>query len=456
MTMTYGATKQTKAAPRPVTVSHLQLVRILLYLASYVTLFRSTAMGYGYTTYVDFGQMDYALLGALNYVVAALVALYIVFDGPFVARKLLHSPSLLLFAALLLVTVVGSDDPMVSLRSFGVMLIITAPILALPARFGPASTFDVLRNFCSFAIILNLAYAIIFPQYAFQGGLNGILRGMFIHKNAFGTFMAVALVFALPKWRGLHLRSLQIKELVHAAACVIALLFLVLSRSASAWVMVAVFPCLYIGLRLILSIRNVYHRAAAWLFAVISTAFAVSFAYLFLFEELLLQLGRDATLTNRTKIWGSLFHLASDRPWLGHGFGIFSRPEAFAMYWGEFGWDATSTHNSYLELLLNIGYIPLAALAVIMARSMWSEVVGIRGDPRPDQLKRQVIVVLVLISALTEAYRLLGGTFFWLAFVVCLFVDRQEDRTAGWVGRADRPGPIFSPRLASTIRVAAN
>lgn len=396
---------------------------MVLHVTAYVSLFRSTAMGYGYPTYLEPGQVDFALLGAMNYVVAAFGILYVAVDAPFVAKALLHSPVVLAFGAVLLLTVAGSEDPLLSLRSFFVVLVVTLPALAIAARFGVDHAFEVVRRFCVFAVFLNLAYSLAFPHYAFQGGLSGFLRGMFSHKNAFGPFMAIAFVIVLPGWRGLDLRHLRMKELANAAACAIALVFVALSRSASAWVMIAAFPGLYVGCRLILSIRNSYYRASTWLISVVSVSVAALLTYIFLFQTLLLQLGRDETLTNRTKIWAALLDLVKDKPWLGHGFGLFSRPEAFARYWGEFGWEATSTHSTYIELLLNIGYIPVAVLALIVVRNLWISVVHCDEAPRRVMVRRQVIIVLVLISGVSEASRLMGGSFFWLVFVTCLFVS---------------------------------
>jgi exopolysaccharide production protein ExoQ len=435
-------------------VSHFQIVSLLLTLVVYLALFRSTGINYGYQSYYATStQLESGFTTALGYVVATLVIIYVVLDAAFILPWLLNSPTLLLCSGLLLITVIGSEEPLLSLKLFVTFAVMTFPVLAMVRRLGPQQAFDTLRKFCAFAVILNLIYSVAFPNYAFQGGVGGILRGMFKDKNTFGTFMVIAFIVTFPGSRDFFAKNFKIEGIIYMAAATIALGLALLSKSASVVIMLAACPVLCLVLWLILSLRNPHLASAAWLITVIAALFGILSAYVFYFEDLLAQLGRNATLSNRTRIWTALLRLVPDHPWLGHGFGVFSQPERFSRYWSEFGWEANSAHSSYIEQLLNLGYFPLAILALLLIKSVWTGVLNSSGHASLEDIKRQTLVIMILITGVTEASRFMGGSFFWLAFVICLFAYRRR-KAISRMRNAVRPAAFraeLSPRLRSTM-----
>ena len=217
--------------------SSAHLVYYLLIVASDVAYFRSSAMGYGYPSYQDqLGDADLRTLAVLNYCLAAMGAVYLVLDGPFLMRAMIRSPAILFGFLLILITFIVSDDPLYSTRAFLTVFFITLPVVAFGARFGVEHALDHFRRFCIAAIFLNLAYTAAFPHFAIMGGDAGF-RGMFSHKNQFGPFMAIAFVILFPSGK----RS-AVDNLVATGACLIAFAFVAVSRSASAWVMLMAAP----------------------------------------------------------------------------------------------------------------------------------------------------------------------------------------------------------------------
>ena len=85
-------------------LSHAQLVYLLLAITSYVALFRSTSMGYGYPAYQDqMGEADYGMLAVLNYCLAGLGAVYIIFDGIYFLQTIMRAPLIIFGFSLLLI-----------------------------------------------------------------------------------------------------------------------------------------------------------------------------------------------------------------------------------------------------------------------------------------------------------------------------------------------------------------
>lgn len=405
-------------------VAPMTLLGILLGLAAYIALFRSTSMGYGYPQFQDqMGEADYGMLAVLNYCLAALGLAYVVLDGAFVVRRLFAAPAVLIGCALLVPTFVASDDPLYSLRAFLTMAVVTLPAIAYAARFGVDRWFELLRRFCIAVVFINVVYVLAFPQYAIMGGGQG-LRGMFPHKNIFGPFMAIACIMLLPnfgRWK--------IDTYLASAALLIAVAFVGFSKSASAWVMLAAAPPIYLAPKMVLLVRHRISRVVmVSVFAVLLVA-AVLFTYFFLFDTILEMLGRNATLSNRTRMWWVLFGVAADDPLFGHGFAVFSHPPTFMQYWSAFGWNAESTHNSYLEMLLNIGYVGLSYWLGLFVIGAWKNLVIHEGRSR-TVVKQQIILIMVLISAFSQANHFFAPSFFWLTLVSSLFARNNADAAA--------------------------
>jgi O-antigen ligase len=419
-------------------LSQVQLLHFLLAIASYIALFRSTSMGYGYPSYQDqLGEADYGMLAVLNYCLAGLGAIYILLDGPFLLQTVMRAPIIIFGVFLLAITIVASEDPVYSARSFMTVFFITLPIVAFTSRFRIDRTLDLVRRFCVAAILANLLYTAAFPQFAIMGGDAGF-RGMFAHKNVFGPFMAISFVILLPSWK-----RLDINSFIAFAACIIAFVFVLLSRSASAWTMLLAAPILYFGLRLILFSRSRVTRFLATAASAIIALAVIAVSYAYLSDAFLSALGRDATLTGRTKMWAVLMDVTWEAPYFGHGFGIFSRPSEFTQFWQEFGWNAGSTHSSYIETLLNIGYGASAFWAVSLLGAVWKNLVNHRGNWSTNLAKQQIVAVMVLLSAFSQASHFFSGTFFWLSLLISLFKDTRTPPLPSQ-GINQRPRPLQS------------
>jgi exopolysaccharide production protein ExoQ len=89
-------------------------------------------------------------------------------------------------------------------------------------------------------------------------------------------------------------------------------------------------------------------------------------------EILLLGRGEDASnLTGRLPVWEALVPHISERLWLGFGYRAFwdkARVEEFRDYTG--GWQVPDAHNSYLEMVLNVGIVGAAPLFLAMLAAM--------------------------------------------------------------------------------------
>ncbi|WP_404338504.1 O-antigen ligase family protein [Sphingomonas sp. MMS12-HWE2-04] len=89
-----------------------------------------------------------------------------------------------------------------------------------------------------------------------------------------------------------------------------------------------------------------------------------------LVELLLKSAGKDATLTGRTYIWEKAFALIDARPVLGLGYNAFWRhgnidAEGIWLFAGIKERAGFNFHNSFLEILVHLGYVGLALYGIV-------------------------------------------------------------------------------------------
>jgi O-antigen ligase len=192
----------------------------------------------------------------------------------------------------------------------------------------------------------------------------GAWKGVFRQKNELG--LNCAITFGL----GLGYAPKSLLERVWRAGLMLLSVFLAYkSQSRESWVSMAVI--LFLAL-LIKPFRRLDQRSRfpvliAASFVVVSVTALV---YLNL-DSVLLLLGRDRTLTGRSNIWDYAMIDAVRHPWIGYGlYGFWQTPLAYDVI-VRAGWRMTSSHNSYLDVVISYGliglalYLPIPLMAVI-------------------------------------------------------------------------------------------
>jgi O-antigen ligase len=96
----------------------------------------------------------------------------------------------------------------------------------------------------------------------------------------------------------------------------------------------------------------------------------------------LLRMGRQeaaleesGTLTGRIPLWIELWDYVQQRPLLGHGYSAFWTAENFAAVESEIEWGPATAHSSYLECLLDLGWVGLVimllGILLLLIRLTW-------------------------------------------------------------------------------------
>jgi exopolysaccharide production protein ExoQ len=320
------------------------------------------------------------LLGA-----GALFALNPVASG----RNLLRFSLLMVLPLLALASSFWSDSPERTVRA-GLQIVATMAAAIIICTTLPRDRLVTILFVGMFAVAL-LALPTI-PGAALNGQP---LLGPFASKNIMAytalTLFGLAFTILVDGKRSAKLR------LIGLAAFIYALVVVGLAQSAGAYALLAMTAIIF-PLFLIFSRFNFAMRVALVILAVVIMGAAASFlpeieaAGGALREGVL---NKDATLTGRTYLWDFAFRMSAERPWLGHGYYAFWRignidAEGLWRYAGIRSRTGFNFHNSFVEMLVDMGRIGVAVLVLTCA--------GIVGSAFLRQVREPTVAMTFLLS----------------------------------------------------------
>jgi O-antigen ligase len=155
-------------------------------------------------------------------------------------------------------------------------------------------------------------------------------------------------------------------------------------------------------------------RKPAAMFIAVSTAVGFSLFALFVAPVLLESLGRNSTLTGRTQIWAAVLAQKTN-PFIGTGFESFWMGDRMLNVWSLSQNGIEESHNGYLELYVNLGWIGLVLLGCLIVTGFRNAMTLFRTDVHEGRL-RLALFTAVLIFVNTEAgFRMMSPD--WLAFI---------------------------------------
>lgn len=304
-------------------------------------------------------------------------------------RELLRFAPLLILPVFALVSAFWSDSPERTTRA-GLQILATIAAAIVICTTLPRDRLITIL-FVGILVVTILALPSI-PRVLATGRA---LLGPFASKNIMAytalTLFALSLTIAAD---GKRRTAMRIGAVAAAAYAIIVIL---LARSAGAYALlgmtVIIFPMF-----LIFSRFNFPIRIALVLLGLIVVVAAASFlpeieAAGDAFREGVLK--KNSTLTGRTYLWDFAFRISAERPWLGHGYYAFWRignidAEGLWRYSGIASRSGFNFHNSFVEMLVDMGRIGVALLAMTC--------VGIVGAAFVRQVRAPSVTMTFLLT----------------------------------------------------------
>jgi exopolysaccharide production protein ExoQ len=327
-----------------------------------------------------------------------------------------------------LISTAWSQTPEPTLRRSIALLLSTSFALYLVMRFDLRTVLDLLAvAFAVFVAVGILAAAIPGLGITPSGAYAGAWRGLSGNKNVFARTVAVgvallptAAVIGCITWR----RSVLI-------AWPILLCLLVLSQSATALVAavtgVLLGLVIYVGLGGRLGRVRVRPEIGVSLLALSAIVgfLTIHFGWFAILEAL----GRDPTLTGRTKLWAWAIDINRDRSWLGSGYRAFWQDGNTFYFSDYFYWDRglsgglfrgpDHSHSGYVDTYLDLGWLGVASLASVLGSALLLLRKCILQNNERLAIMFSVCLVFMLVYSITDKAILQQSEDLW--FLFCLF-----------------------------------
>jgi exopolysaccharide production protein ExoQ len=249
-------------------------------------------------------------------------------------------------------------------------------------------------------IFLVVLFSLLFGVYHYDpiDGTHSFV-GAFSSKNQLGFYGSLGVYFAIAALFILHERSIW--RLLALSVGGLSCYALFASQSATSIIATAITlaASACVALILMLAPRN---RKMLFLIAVVVLAVGIAGALNAGTIDLVLgAFGKDATLTGRTYLWSEGLRATADAPIVGvgyQGYWVQGFSEAERL-WEEFYIPTRSGfhfHNTYIEALVELGYIGLALVAVVIIGVVGGHVKRLLSERRNDESFLLLGVALML------------------------------------------------------------
>ena len=327
-------------------------------------------------------------------------------------RGLMRQPFLIAIFAIAALSVLWSVSPDQTSRRVFALAFTTLGGVVLAARYSWARLAEVIAATFAILAVCSLFTGLFVPAIGRMADtFPGSWRGLWEEKNTFGDNMAqgaaicAAAAFLNPR-----------RAMLWCGASALCFGLVLMSTSKTSLVAVLLAGA---SVGLVWAVRRgpVSAIAATWaaVIAVGAAAAVVLFASDFVFGLL----GKDATLTGRTKIWSAVMRQIDERPWQGFGYAAIWDETG---PWGPLAWithdagfRAHHAHNSWLEQWLSLGVPGLAAWAGLYLQTLVANLVALYRSK--GAYLALPFFVLFSLTSLTESIAVVYNDMRWVIFV---------------------------------------
>ncbi len=192
---------------------------------------------------------------------------------------------------------------------------------------------------------------------------------------------------------------------------------------------------------------------------VMMLSLSVSALFLNVGSGLVENLGRDPTLTGRTELWEQVLKLTPN-PILGTGFESFWLGKRLEKLWSMYWWHPNESHNGYLEVYLNLGWIGVLLLALLLVTGYRSVIRLLRREPEAGRLCLAYFFVGVAYNFTEAAIKTTGLV--WIVFALAITLipqlastNKQSFNENDALRSASDPAVAMIPRTSQPIAIGS-
>lgn len=379
----------------------------------------------------------FAWLLALD--VTALVLLFR-YHGHQVLAVMGQNKLLVVLTLLILVSCLWSTEPGVTLRRAAAYGLTTTFCVYLALRFRPIEILTMVAWVLVAVAALSLVTVVVLPDIGAPETTRkeGSWAGIATITTYFGRLMALAVisVWCLRRvdW------GLQRYDVV-----VFLILALCLWKSQAMTAIVAAAGALASAPFLWKMKSSLMPQRARLALAALLAIPAMIFVATY-FADIMILLGRDPTMTNRTFIWRAAYELGLQRPVLGAGFRSFwVESNASNVFYNMFGSAGTSFgngHNGYLDVWLELGLVGLAMLGLLLIQALGRVTRYLEVARDSFGMFYGMLIVFVLIYSGAEKVIFEHSEITWVVFITGLVAMKWRVTAGRSEERPSVPAPL--------------
>jgi exopolysaccharide production protein ExoQ len=294
------------------------------------------------------GSFGYTVVPGVAY---SVVLWLVIINAKRLVAQAMRMKMITLLAVLTICSALWSQDPFRSAYNGGFYLLATLFAFYLVVKFTPEEILSLVMTAGFLLAVLGLMTVILLPRFGVMRSAHGLAwNGVFGDRTTAGK----SLVFLLTPAVILRRRSFDYRKVIY-----IGLMSLMIFRTDAMTARILAF--VYVALMSLLGITRQFGRRSSLIIVGISLVTVLVGVCLALphLPQLLEGLGKNATLTGRTGIWGLIVKSIAKRPLLGYGYYAFweglkgeSANIIVGVHW-VFGY----AHNGLLEVCLQLGLV---------------------------------------------------------------------------------------------------
>lgn len=337
--------------------------------------------------------------------------------------------SILIVCLLLLLSVIWSEYPLITLRRavlsiFAVFSLLIGIIYIKDRR----CLISVIYKVVIVAFIFNVITLI--AGFGFSDGLD--FSGIHGHKNTTGLIASLALWITLYA-RSFHVTKISLKFNTFYVFGWLVILLLTHSKTSIALVIFS--PIIWFGLVVFSRMLKIQIFTS---FVALVLFFTLPFTIFLLFKgvgliELVGDMGGDISLTGRDFIWNFVLGYINERPILGVGYGAFWDVGEGAFNQGSHGHGRAylrflhQAHNGYLDILVSLGIVGLLAVLNVI-RGIWQAIS--KEVTQGSNLAHfgGVLIIFILLHNVTESSLLRTTHINWIMTLTLFFIFTTIER----------------------------
>ena len=347
----------------------------------------------------------------MQYGIYAVSTLLLLARFKSVVRPAMRDPFLGALVGIIVTSFIWSDFPNLSRKAGLFTLYTTLFGLYLASRFSLKEQLRIVAWALGIGAVFSFLYTLALPGFGIENGTHsGAWRGPLLHKNLFARLMLISAVATLLG----ALNSSRYRYLIWAG-CGISVAMIVLSTSKTALV---IFVTLLLLLPLYRALRWSDSLVIPFSIALILVVGSTATWFVANWDNVLVRLGKDPTLSGRTDIWDLVIEAIWERPWLGYGYNAFWQEGGESDYvWRVLRYKVYQAHNGFLNIGVELGLLGLLFFILSILFAYIRAINFVRLGKTSADLWPITYVTFLPMYNYTETTTVAQNSIFWILFV---------------------------------------